>query len=400
MVSIGAEELQAAEEDMAARERPRTRPARLLGWRPYTFLIVLASLMVGALPVITTAPGIGNVETPVLIAELVAGFVFVLDYAVHIWLALSRSAEAGGPVARMWSYSGSTMGAIDILSILAALVPVSGLIESDTTLLLECVPMLKLLRFFAALDTLAAVLKREARVLIAGLLFLLILLLFLSVAAYLVERAAQPDKFGSVVAAAWWGISALSSVGYGDSVPMTPIGKLLGGAAVIVGIGIFALPTGILATGFAEELRRRSFVVTWNLVAAVPFFSRLPAVVIAELAEKLEPIVASRGEFVIVQGEHADAMYFLVEGEVDVVVDGTRIQRLHVGDFFGEIALLEDVTRTASVTAGTFCRLLRLRRDEFKRVIHAHPELKDLAVKTARARRGAVKAKVESEVAD
>jgi voltage-gated potassium channel len=394
-VSIGAEELHAAEHHQAERGKAKTRAASLLAWRPFMIALALASLAIGAMPIVKTEPDLAADAQIILAIQLIAGLIFLADYVAHLWLAYDAPGSKDSPAERVWRYVGSTTGVIDLLSLVAVAGPVSGALTDDAALLFECVPMLKPLRYFAALDTLAAVLRRESRVLIAGFLILLILLLFLSVAAYLIERAAQPDKFGTVAEAAWWGIATLSSVGYGDSVPVTPLGKLLGGVAVIVGIGIFALPTGILATGFAEELRRRSFVVTWNLVAAVPFFQRLPAIVIAELAAKLEPLTVKRGELLIVQGEHADAMYFLIEGEVDVLVSGTRIQRLHVGDFFGEIALLEDVTRTASVAAATFCRVLRLRRDEFKSVIRTHPELGDIAAKVARERRSAVKKAAE-----
>jgi voltage-gated potassium channel len=83
------------------------------------------------------------------------------------------------------------------------------------------------------------------------------LLLFSSSFMYVLENEAQADKFPSIPAAMWWGIATLTTVGYGDVFPVTPPGKLLGAFIAILGIGIFALPAGILASGFAEELSKR-----------------------------------------------------------------------------------------------------------------------------------------------
>ncbi len=377
---------------LSTRSRARSNPAaRLLDAYFYRAALVVASLAISALPVITTLPEVDIPSGALTALNILCGLIFMADYGAHLMVAHARAKPGGG----MLRYVLSGTGIIDGLSVAATVLPLLSLTTPGLLLLtLQCVPVMKLLRFFETLETLSAVLKRESRVLIAGLLFLFILLLFLSVFAYVVERGAQPQRFGSVADAAWWGIGALSGVGSGDISPITPIGKVLGGVAVLLGIGIIALPTGIIATGFAEEMRRRSFVVTWNLVAGVPFFSHLPALVIADLAAKLEPFVLSKGDTVIEQGEQADAMYFLLEGEVDVKIDENRVQRLHVGDFFGEIALIRQVPRTASVIASAYCKVLRLGSDDFNRITAAHPELHrsidEIAARRQQAQRGQV----------
>ena len=85
----------------------------------------------------------------------------------------------------------------------------------------------------------------------------LVLLIFSSSVVYYVENEAQPDSFSSIPAAMWWGVATVTTVGYGDIYPVTPVGKLFTALIAILGIGLFALPTGILAGGFAEELRNR-----------------------------------------------------------------------------------------------------------------------------------------------
>ena len=94
---------------------------------------------------------------------------------------------------------------------------------------------------------------------------MMVLLLFASTGIYFLEREAQPDTFGSIPAAAWWALATLTTVGYGDVVPVTPLGKVLGGVVMLLGLGMFALPVAIIATGFTQESNRHQFVVTWSM---------------------------------------------------------------------------------------------------------------------------------------
>ena len=97
--------------------------------------------------------------------------------------------------------------------------------------------------------------KKEELVL--SMVFVVFMLIIVSSVMYYVEHPAQPDKFSSIPATMWWGISAMTTVGYGDMLPITPLGKFLGGIAAIMGIGLFALPTGILVSGFTEHIRNQ-----------------------------------------------------------------------------------------------------------------------------------------------
>jgi voltage-gated potassium channel len=103
---------------------------------------------------------------------------------------------------------------------------------------------------------------------------------------YFLERDAQPDKFGSIPAAAWWAIATLTTIGYGDIVPITPLGKSFGGIVMLLGLGMFALPA-IISTGFSQEYMRHEFVVTRSMAARVPPFSTLDASELAEVTKLL-----------------------------------------------------------------------------------------------------------------
>ena len=100
------------------------------------------------------------------------------------------------------------------------------------------------------------VVRNKKEELVISMALTLFMLLMTSTIMYYVENAAQPDKFSSIPETMWWSIATLTTVGYGDVYPMTVVGKVLGGAIAIIGIGLFALPAGILASGFSEELAK------------------------------------------------------------------------------------------------------------------------------------------------
>ena len=179
----------------------------------------------------------------------------------------------------------------------------------------------KYIRYSPGLASLGRVISNARQALLSVLLGFAIVLLTASSLAYLLERNAHPDhpeSFASIPAALWWGIVTMSTTGYGDIVPQTFAGRVLSGAVMISGIMIFALWTGIIVNGYAEELRRREFLRTWELVAKVPFFHNIGASLIAEVARLLRPRDYPAGAVIVRRGEPGDCMYFVVDGEVEV----------------------------------------------------------------------------------
>jgi voltage-gated potassium channel len=116
--------------------------------------------------------------------------------------------------------------------------------------------MFKIVRYLHALSIFKRVLRDRKEQLILSFFFILFVLVIISFIMYLVEHDAQPDKFSSIPATMWWGIATLTTVGYGDLVPITPLGKFMGGIFAIAGVGLLALPAGILSSGFFEMLHR------------------------------------------------------------------------------------------------------------------------------------------------
>src|SRR5581483_2412282 len=240
--------------------------------------------------------------------------------------------------------------------------------------------LLKLVRYSPALQTLGRVIAEEKRALFGAFLIMIILLFFASTGMYLLERGAQPEKFGSIPAAAWWALATLTTIGYGDVVPITPLGKLLGGVVMLLGVAM-------LATGFSQEANRHQFVVTWSMVARVPLFATLDEAEVAEIARLLYSRTYMPGVPIVRAGDPGDGLYLLASGEAAVELGGGKRAILKEGDFFGEMALLDHRRRKYDVIAKTRCRAYVLDNEAFARLCRKHPEILHRIRKVAAERR-------------
>jgi voltage-gated potassium channel len=345
-------------------------------------LVLLIVLSVGT-AILESVPHIHRAHGALLDAiQVLATFGFAIEYGLRVWVAPEDPGSASAAQARR-RYLFSLPGIIDLL----AAFPFTLLPRALGLDWLDITPIFKLLRHTAAFQFLVEAVYSERRVLGSAVLLMIALLVFQSAMVYYFERDAQPDKFGSIPEALWWGIVTLTTVGYGDVTPVTLAGKIAGGLTAVIGVCMFAIPVGIIASAFIEAVRRREFVDTWNLVAKVPLFRNLDASRIAAVAGVLRARRAERGERLIRKGDPGDSMYFVVSGDVEVDTEtGAAKGKLGQGDFFGEIALIAERPRTATITTITACRLLVLHKDDFQTFMEAHPDLKE-AVGVAAARR-------------
>ncbi len=188
----------------------------------------------------------------------VSVLLFTLEYAARLWVCVELDPAAGGRALRSrLRYAVTPLAVIDLLAI--APFYLSALFGIDLRFLrvLRLLRILKLTRYSAAINLLMNVFRQEARAFGAALFILGIVLVFASAGIYLVEHAVQPEAFGSIPAAMWWAVATLTTVGYGDVTPITPWGKVFGACVTIVGIGMVALPSGLLASGFSNQLRKQ-----------------------------------------------------------------------------------------------------------------------------------------------
>ena len=317
------------------------------GFAVFGQLLVIALILLNVVAVIvgSYAPIAQLIATELHWFKVGSIAIFTLEIAVRVWLCTDDPhGHYRNPVTGRLRYLVSPQTLIDI----AAIVPFFLGVALDLRFLraFRLMRALRLTVYGAAVESLAAVFYNERRSLFGAFVVMMLLLIVASSLVYFVERGAQPEAFASIPRAMWWGLATLTTVGYGDVTPITTLGRLFGGIVTILGVGMFALPAGILASGYARELRRREFVGTWDLVAKVPLFTSLSAARIADIAAMLEPRSAHVGEIIVRKGEHADCMYFIVEGELEVEVSPQPVI-LRNGNFFGEMALIAHGDRTA-----------------------------------------------------
>jgi voltage-gated potassium channel len=171
----------------------------------------------------------------------------------------------------------------------------------------------------------------------------------------------------------WWGIATLTTVGYGDVVPMTDLGKLLASFTMLVGIGMFALPAAILASAYYEEIQKKNFLVSFEAIASVPLFQELPIGAVGKINEKLQVVLVSEHETICSKGEEADSMFIIEYGKVKVEID--QPVYLVAGDYFGEMGLLGNAPRNATITAADDTKLLELTKSDLEELSEDYPGL-------------------------
>ncbi len=312
--------------------------------------------------------------------------VFSIEYLLRIWSVTTHpSGRYRHPIKGRLRYTVSPLALLDLASVLPFyLFFITGL---DLRLLriFRLLWLLKVIRYLPAVATIGSVFRRQQRTLLAALVLMAITLFIASTLMYFAERDTQPESFGSIPTAMWWGMTTLTTVGYGDVVPKSTAGHVLGMVIMLLGIAMFALPTAILASAFIEELKRKDFLVTWHLVAGVPLFSKLDASEIAEIAQTLKPRTVMPNEVVFQRDEKADRMYFIVSGQVEAELV-SKTNRLGRGDFFGEIGLLHEQRRTATVIARTYTELLELESADFKKLLESNPYIEKRIVSAAERR--------------
>lgn len=189
--------------------------------------------------------------------EIVSLIFFVLEYLARIWIAPDALDLPDHPVRARLKWMFSFDGLIDFLAISPGLLEFFFPTEVRLLRLLRLLRVLKVLRYSSSFRILFDVIHAERRSITAAMSVLLVLVLFAASGAFFFERVAQPEHFGSVPKAMWWAVVTLTTVGYGDVYPITMGGKFFGALMTLLGIGMAALPAGILASGFSDHMRIR-----------------------------------------------------------------------------------------------------------------------------------------------
>ena len=342
-----------------------------------------------AATVLETVPRLANAYRLAFEAiEDVALVVFSIEYLARLWTAAeSPPWRPLGALRSRLRFILSPPGLIDLAAVLPFWLPFVFATDFRTLLVLRLVRFFKLTRYSPAMRSLLEALYAERRALVGCFVILCGATLIAAACMHLAEGAVQPEKFGTIPDAMWWAIVTLGTVGYGDAVPITAVGRLVGGLTIFVGLLMVALPVGIVATAFADEVHRRDFVVTWGLVARIPLFSELSAAQVADVMKILRSQKVDKGTTITRRGEAAHSMYLIVDGEVEIRLRHKSV-RLGAGDFFGEVAALRQSRRSATVVALLDTRLLALDASDLRGLMDREPQIANRVWEAARTRLG------------
>ena len=232
---------------------------RAPGLSPVNKLLVVLILLAQAAAVLETEPMVANGHESLFRAvELAFGVAFLLEYLVRLWVAVESPAFAAARFPRL-RYALTPAALIDLLAIVPALLALSagGSLVLRLFRVMRILRLAKLGRMSRAWSDIAFAIRSRRTELFLTLGLAVTAMLVASTLLYWAEVDAQPDRFGSIPRALWWAVVTLTTVGYGDVYPVTPMGKVFAAVLAIGGIGLIALPTGILAAAFSDAMERR-----------------------------------------------------------------------------------------------------------------------------------------------
>ncbi|MEE2644657.1 MAG: ion transporter [Myxococcota bacterium] len=227
-----------------------------------TFIICLIALSILAVILESEATLAAEYETPFLIFEYFSTFIFSVEYLARLWVCVEQPRFRHPFFGRM-RYIITPMALVDLLAILPFYLGLFIDTKSVDARFIRGIRLFRLFRLFKigrysqSISRLVNVFARKKEELAITFFAVVMLLIFASSVIYLVEHKAQPEQFSSIPAAMWWGVATLTTVGYGDIYPITGLGKFCGAVIALLGVGIVALPAGIIASGFNEAIQER-----------------------------------------------------------------------------------------------------------------------------------------------
>ena len=190
------------------------------------------------------------------LVEIGSVVLFTIEYLVRLWVIV-EDRQFAHPLTGRLRYMLTFRAVVDLLAVLPSYVGAFAEFDARLLRLLRLLRMLKLTRYSNSMDMLVSVFKREYAAILSATFVMIVIILFAAGGIYYLERDIQPQHFGSIPQAIWWATVTLTTVGYGDVVPVTGLGKAFGLLITIAGVGMAALPAGILASGFTREIERR-----------------------------------------------------------------------------------------------------------------------------------------------
>ncbi len=300
---------------------------------------------------------------------------YTIEYATRIWSSVEDPRVAArGPLRGRIAFALRPLMIVDFLAFAPSYLAFAFPVDLRLLRIFRLLRLVKLARYSQALPALLGVLYAERSALFASFIMTMCVMCVSAELMHIAEGAAQPTQFGNMPDAMYWAITTLTTTGYGDKVPVTPLGKLIAGVTMVTGLLLLALPIGILANGFVSDLHRRQFSITWSMMKRQPLFAGMDVEAVTEILGALSAKLVREHTQITVAGQTANSLYLVVSGDAHLESPSEAFT-LEPGDVFGQEALQVGATFTSTVTARSELRLLLLSGDDVRRLARKFPLL-------------------------
>jgi len=342
-------------------------------------MLLIALIVSNVLAVILeTVPDLYNVYRPYFsIFEQITVYIFGIEYFVRLWSSVEDPrVGTERPVRGRFLFALRPMMIVDFLSFAPYFIAVAlgGAVDLRALRVLRLLRLLKIARYSQAMPALLGVLYAERRALFGAFILLIFTVCVSAEVMHLIEGAGQPKAFGTLPGAMYWAIATLTTVGYGDETPITWMGKLWAGITMVTGLVLFALPVGIIATGFVNGLHKREFSITWSMVKRQPLFDGLDVEAIRHILDTMGASAVQDHTRIAVAGHKAEMFYLVISGRAHVE-DESGSWDLEAGDIIGEEALNDHANYARTVWARTEMRMMNLLGEDLRRLARKYPLL-------------------------
>jgi voltage-gated potassium channel len=307
--------------------------------------------------------------------ELFSIAAYTIEYAARVWSSMEDPRVAArGPLRGRLAFAFRPLMIVDFLAFAPSYLAFAFPVDLRLLRIFRLLRLVKLARYSQALPALLGVLYAERSALFASFILTLCVMCVSAELMHIAEGAAQPGAFGNMPDAMYWAITTLTTTGYGDKVPITPLGKLIAGVTMVTGLLLLALPIGILANGFVNDLHRRQFSITWSMMKRQPLFAGMSVDAVTEILEALSAKLVREHTQITVAGQPANTLYMIVTGHAHLE-GASEGYALEPGDIFGQETLLVGADSETTVTARSELRVLLLAGDDLRRLARKYPLL-------------------------
>lgn len=223
--------------------------------------------------------------------ELISLSLFSFEYLLRVWCCVESTEyqNLSKSNARL-KYIFTPVALIDLITILPFIIAMFFAIDLRTLRLIRVLRLLKLTHSFKGFNVFITVIIKESRSIVAAVMVMIFLIIIAASLMYSIEGTTQPEAFGSIINSFWWAVVTMTTVGYGDVVPITAAGKIISTFIMLTGVGLVALPAAMLAARFSEELRERKEDLDVHIKGALSkgYIDINEHQALEKLAEKLE----------------------------------------------------------------------------------------------------------------